>query len=213
MRKLRDLREDYGKFTLREEDVRRDPMEQFELWINEAIDSGIEEPNAMVLSTVDPLGQPSARIVLLRALGPEGFGFFTNYHSQKGVEIDTNPRGALVFFWRELQRQVRVQGTIDKMPAEESDTYFRGRPRSSQIGAWSSPQSARIPNRERLEALVDRFNSKFPEGEVPRPGFWGGYLLRPTRIEFWQGRPSRLHDRLVFQKGKGNEWLMERLAP
>ncbi len=213
MKELKDLRIDYGRDSLDEDKVSADPMAQFRGWLEEALDSDDPEANAMVLSTVDRLGQPSSRVVLLRALNDRSFGFFSNYTSRKAVELDGNPQASLLFLWKPMQRQVRIEGIVEKMPAEESDAYFNGRPRSSKVGAWSSPQSATIPDRKSLEENVQRFDARFDGDDVPRPSFWGGYYLVPHRIEFWQGRPSRLHDRLVYSRTSSGEWKIERIAP
>lgn len=213
MKKLEDLRRDYGRDSLEEGDMSDAPMDQFKLWISEALELDDEEANAMVLSTVDSLGQPSSRVVLLRALSDEGFGFFSNYMSRKAVELSDNPQASLLFFWKPLQRQVRIEGIVEKMDDVQSDAYFNSRPRSSKIGAWSSPQSATIPHRDSLEQNVQKYITHFEGQDVPRPTFWGGYILRPKRIEFWQGRPSRLHDRITYVKELSGGWRQERLAP
>jgi len=214
MEELKDLRKDYGKGRLETSGLLPDPVEQLKVWLAAAIAEESEEANAMVLSTVDALGQPSARIVLLRSLAPgSGLGFFTNYASRKAVELDANPQASLLFFWKSLQRQVRIEGVVQKAPDGVSDDYFAGRPRESQIGAWSSPQSATIPGRPDLESNVAHFTAKFEGQEVPRPSFWGGYYLKPNRFEFWQGRASRLHDRIVYKLVEGSKWKLERLAP
>ena len=213
MKKLKDLRKDYGKDSLDVKGILPDPFEQFEAWMTTAIAEEGEEANAMILSTVDSLGQPSSRVVLLRSLDEEmGFGFFTNYTSRKAVEIDANPQASLLFFWKTLQRQVRVEGEVTKAPAQVSDDYFAGRPRESKIGAWSSPQSAVIPSRASLDQIVNHYAGQFEGRDVPRPSFWGGYFLKPRRIEFWQGRPNRLHDRVVYKEVAG-VWKVTRLAP
>lgn len=213
MEELKDLRKDYGKDKLDTSGLLPDPLEQLKVWLTAAIAEEAEEANAMVLSTVDSLGQPSSRVVLLRALDQDlGLGFFTNYTSRKGIELDANPQASLLFFWKTLQRQVRIEGDVSKAPKEVSDDYFAGRPRESKIGAWSSPQSAIIPGRTHLEDIVGRYSDRFEGKEVPRPDFWGGYFLAPKRIEFWQGRPNRLHDRFIYKRIEG-VWKVERLAP
>ncbi len=207
------IREDYAKSSLSESDVQKNPIDQFHKWFDEAMASHVTEPTAMVLSTVDENGQPSSRVVLLKDIKSTGFSFFTNYNSQKGQEIIRHPYVSALFFWPELQRQIRIEALVEKLPKEDSDEYFSIRPRGSQIGAIASPQSSIIPNRESLEKRVKAVEKEM-EGieEVPRPEFWGGFLLKPTRIEFWQGRSSRLHDRIVYISEKDN-WIINRLAP
>ena len=213
MKKLQDLRKDYGKDSLDVGGILPDPFDQFEVWMSAAIAEEGDEANAMVLSTVDSLGQPSSRVVLLRSLDKGlGLGFFTNYTSRKAVELDVNPQASILFFWKTLQRQVRIEGEVTKAPQQVSDDYFSGRPRESKIGAWSSPQSAVIPNRHALDQIVKHYTGQFDGRDVPRPSFWGGYFLKPRRFEFWQGRPSRLHDRIEYKQMVGT-WKMKRLAP
>ncbi len=209
---LDQFRKEYDKDKLDKSSVKEDPFSQFDVWQKEVMLVDAEGAITMVLATVDALGQPSSRIVLLRTLGEEGFGFFTNLMSRKAIEIDTNHQASLLFFWRSFQRQVRIEGEIVRMPDDVADEYFAGRPRGSQIGAWSSPQSASIPNRASLENIVQEYTQRFEGKEVPRPSYWGGYVLVPKRIEFWQGRESRLHDRIVYIKSD-NDWKIERLAP
>ncbi|GEM65430.1 pyridoxine/pyridoxamine 5'-phosphate oxidase [Sphingobacterium faecium NBRC 15299] len=207
------IRQDYALGNLCESDVSNNPLVQFEKWFNEAIHSEVLEANAMVLSTVGEFSLPSSRIVLLKDLKNNGFSFFTNFNSRKGLEIDSNPHVAALFFWPELQRQVRIEGLIEKLPAEDSDEYFQSRPKGSRIGALASPQSETIPNRSFLEGRVADLEKQFENQEVvPRPEFWGGYLIKPLYIEFWQGRSSRLHDRIAFQK-VSDSWKIIRLAP
>ncbi|MEJ5092375.1 pyridoxamine 5'-phosphate oxidase [Sphingobacterium faecium] len=207
------IRQDYALGNLCESDVSNNPIVQFEKWFNEAIHSEVLEANAMVLSTVGEFSLPSSRIVLLKDLKNNGFSFFTNFNSRKGLEIDSNPHVAALFFWPELQRQVRIEGLIEKLPAEDSDEYFQSRPKGSRIGALASPQSETIPNRSFLEGRVADLEKQFENQEVvPRPEFWGGYLIKPLYIEFWQGRSSRLHDRIAFQK-VSDSWKIIRLAP
>jgi len=189
-----------------------DPIALLHTWLDEAMRAGIEEPNAMALSTVDSLGQPSSRMVLLRGLSDEGLEFYTNYTSRKAVEMADNTQVALLFFWPSVHRQVRLEGTAIFSDPKHSDTYFYERPRDHQIGAWASPQSASIPDRKAIEENVARFEQMFEGKEVPRPSFWGGYLVIPHQIEFWQGRESRLHDRYRFQRTEQG-WKVERLAP
>ena len=206
-------RKDYARFALREEDVDPDPIRQFAHWFDEATESSVLEPNAMTLATCTNDGRPSARIVLLRGLDERGFAFFTNYESRKARELDNNPYAALVFFWHDLERQVRVEGRVERVSADESDVYFHGRPASSRIGAWASPQSQVIPSRESLEVRFGDQENRFADEAIPRPPHWGGYRLVPESIEFWQGRPGRLHDRLRYSRHQQGDWLIERLAP
>ncbi|MDB5117964.1 MAG: pdxH, partial [Mucilaginibacter sp.] len=189
------------------------PIKQFEIWFNEAIEARVLEPNAMTLATATPDGRPSARIVLLKGYNTDGFAFYTNYLSRKGKEITKNPLGALTFFWGELERQVRIEGTIEKLSKEQSERYFHSRPKSSQIGALASPQSQEIADRETLETKMSELEAEYADKEIPKPSFWGGYILKPRLIEFWQGRPSRLHDRILFKKTDNKNWKKVRLAP
>ncbi len=209
---IADIRTDYKLRSLNETDVAPDAIEQFTRWWDEAVASNIDEVNAMTLATATPNGIPSARIVLLKGYDEKGFVFFTNYQSQKGKELAANPHAALVFFWKELERQVRIEGVIEKTVAEESDAYYQSRPAGSRIGAWASPQSEVIPAREVIENNVINYEKKFADGVIPRPSHWGGYILKPTQIEFWQGRSSRLHDRIHYTLING-VWKIERLAP
>jgi len=206
------LRQDYNLKGLHETDLDHNPLNQFKLWFDEVVQANISEPNAMHLSTVSD-GRPSGRIVLLKDLDQAGFTFFTNYESRKGNDMETNPRVALTFFWKEFERQVRVEGLVEKTTDAESSEYFAVRPRGSQIGAWASSQSRPVIGREALEENTQLLEAKFAGVEVPRPPHWGGYRVIPDYFEFWQGRPSRLHDRLVYQRNQDGNWNIERLAP
>ncbi len=207
-----NLRHDFSKSSLNENDVNSSPALQFDSWMKQALDSKIEEALAMVLSTVNKEGQPSGRILYLREYGNDNFAFFTNYHSRKGEELVENNRACLTFFWRELERQVRIEGTVEKHSKEASDKYFYSRPHYSKVGAWSSPQSKVIKDRTELEGFVSEFDKRYKTEDVPRPEFWGGYILKANYYEFWQGRESRLHDRIAYTL-EGNNWKIERLAP
>lgn len=207
-------RKEYEQGVLDEAGVDPDPIRQFAAWYDEAVAAGIPEPEAMTLSTATPEGRPSARIVLLRGFDERGFCFFTNYESRKGRELAANPQAALTFHWAEPERQVRIEGRIEQTTPTESDAYFTSRPSTSRLGAWSSPQSQVIAGRKTLEQLFARFRAEHPDdAAIPRPPHWGGYRLIPERIEFWQGRPSRLHDRLQFSREAGGGWAIVRLAP
>lgn len=206
------IRKEYRLRSLLENGADPDPVKQFQHWWNEALMSGIEEPNAMTLATCNHNGRPSARIVLLKGLSNDGFVFFTNYESRKGKELAENPHASLLFFWKELERQVRIEGKVTKTTDEESNEYFLSRPQESKIGAWSSPQSSVIKERGELERNVEIYQEQFSNGEIPKPPHWGGYVVKPVRIEFWQGRPGRLHDRLQYSLD-GDKWIIERLAP
>ena len=211
---LADLRKTYAQRTLTEADVLPDAVHQFRVWLDEALAAQVEEPTALTLSTVSATGQPSSRVVLLKGLPDNaGFLFYTNYASRKGRELAAQPLAALNFFWPGLERQVRVEGRVEKAPEAQSTEYFRSRPRSSQIGALASPQSETIGSRAELEAREAAVAEKFANQDpLPRPSDWGGFILRPTRLEFWQGRPSRLHDRIVYER-EGHAWHRSRLAP
>jgi pyridoxamine 5'-phosphate oxidase len=209
---INTLRHDFSKQTLDEKDVHRNPIIQFSKWFTEAVDAKVNEPNAMTVCTATKDGIPSARILLLRNFDDNGFVFYTNYNSRKGGEIDENPNAALLFFWPELERQVRIEGVLSRQTNEESDLYFKSRPRTSKLGAWTSAQSKVIASRTILDEEYENLSKRFPGEDVPRPPHWGGYILKPSSIEFWQGRPSRLHDRILFIQEE-NEWKISRLAP
>ena len=198
---------------LDEQLVDRDPIKQFERWFDSAVAATLPLPEAMTLATVTPEGTPAARLVLLKRFGAEGFVFFTNYRSAKAGELDSNPNASLVFFWPQLERQVRVEGTVTKTSETESSDYFATRPRGSQIGAWVSPQSSVISGRDELEKRQAELEEMYRDRDVPRPEHWGGYCLQPNRIEFWQGRSDRLHDRILYQREPDGSWTIQRLAP
>jgi pyridoxamine 5'-phosphate oxidase len=210
---IADIRKDYKLRFLLEEDVDANAIHQFDKWWQEAIHSEIDEVNAMTLATASADGVPAARIVLLKGFDERGFVFFTNYDSFKGLQMAENPRACLVFFWKELERQVRITGLVEKVSAEESDIYFNSRPEGSRIGAWASPQSQVIVSREWLEEREKTLSKDFAGKPVKRPAHWGGYRVKPINIEFWQGRPSRLHDRIQYSLQADNTWTIERLAP
>ena len=206
-------RREYESAGLDMSDLDPDPIEQFLRWFREADENGQEEATAMVLSTASPDGVPSARFVLLRGLDERGFQFYTNLESAKARDLDANPAAALTFGWLSLHRQVRVTGIAGRLPDEAADAYFASRPRGAQTGAWASPQSTVLPDRQALERRVQEAEARFASAEaIPRPGFWGGYAVKPSAVEFWQGRPSRLHDRLRYRL-EGGAWVVERLAP
>ncbi|MEO1517323.1 MAG: pyridoxamine 5'-phosphate oxidase [Bacteroidota bacterium] len=212
-KKIADLREDYRLHTLDISDVADDPIEQFKTWFEAAQEAKVPEPNAMTLATATADGIPSARIVLLKGFYEDGFVFYTNYESDKGREMDANPHAALVFCWLGLERQVRISGAVQRLPEDESLAYFQSRPKGSQIGAWASPQSQIISDRQILEDNVRRLQEEYASADqLPRPPHWGGYVVKADQIEFWQGRSSRLHDRIRYQK-EGGGWKKERLAP
>ena len=210
---IADIRKEYKLQTLAEKDVRKDPFSQFDKWWQEAIHSNLEEVNAMTLATASADGMPDARIVLLKGFDENGFVFFTNYHSAKGQQMLENPRASLVFFWAALERQVRISGLVSLTSSNVSDDYFNSRPEGSRIGAWASPQSEVIESREWLEENEKKLSSELTGDSLHRPGYWGGYLVKPTRMEFWQGRPSRLHDRILYTLQGDGHWVIERLAP
>ena len=233
---IADLRREYTLAGLRRSDLHPDPIEQFRHWFAQATGkkasgrlrafaircyksllmvtgTSPSDLNAMTLATVDAQGRPSARVVLLKGLDKQGFVFFTNYESRKGRDLAENPNAALVFYWGELERQVNVAGEVSKLPREESEAYFASRPRGSRIGAWASHQSKVIPDRAAMERTWAEFEQKFPGDEVPMPPYWGGYVLRPNRVEFWQGRPNRMHDRFRYTLLPGGGWEISRLSP
>ena len=213
MSSIADIRKDYKLQTLSEHQVTANPIAQFRVWWDEAIGAQIEEVNAMTLATASCDGVPSARIVLLKDLSDKGFTFYTNYNSFKGMQMAENPRACLVFFWKELERQVRVTGIIEKVSAAESDAYFAIRPEKSRIGAWASPQSQVIENREWLENKNEEYRVRLTDQPIERPPHWGGYLVKPVSLEFWQGRRSRLHDRIQYTLQENGSWQIERLGP
>lgn len=210
-----DLRREYTQHGLLEADAAADPVAQFRRWLEEAVDAELPEPNAMTLATVSAEGRPDARIVLLKGVDRRGFVFYTNYESRKGQELARHPWATLVFLWTELERQVRITGCVERVPEDESTEYFHSRPRGSQLGAWASPQSSVIESRGVLEANLAEVEARYDGREVPRPPHWGGYVVQPVEVEFWQGRPNRLHDRLRYQRAAPAEgsWHLERLAP
>ena len=208
-----DLRIDYGRGRLDEADVAADAVEQFGRWFADARAAKVPEPNAMTLATADAGGAPSARIVLLKSFDARGFTFYTNYESRKGRELAANPRAALCCFWQPLERQVRIEGTVEKVGRAESEAYFCSRPRQAQIGAWVSQQGAPLTSRAELERLEAELQARFGEGPIPLPEYWGGFRVVPTAIEFWQGRPSRLHDRLIYTVAEAGRWDVRRLSP
>ncbi|MEO5999638.1 MAG: pyridoxamine 5'-phosphate oxidase [Chitinophagaceae bacterium] len=213
MSSIADLRKEYQFQVLTEKEVEVSPIHQFEKWWKEAMSAQIVEVNAMTLATASADGIPSARIVLLKGFTVKGFTFFTNYNSFKGQQLAENPRACLVFFWKELERQVRITGVVEKVSEEESNEYFIIRPYGSRIGAWASPQSKVIKDRAWLEAEEYTFQQKFANKDIERPSHWGGYIVKPICIEFWQGRPSRLHDRIQYMLLESGSWKIERLAP
>jgi pyridoxamine 5'-phosphate oxidase len=210
---IADIRKDYKLKSLSETAIESNPILQFDKWWDEALKSDIDEVNAFTLATASREGKPSARIVLLKGFDARGFVFFTNYESNKGILLADNPNASMVFFWKELQRQVRIDGIVEKVSAAESDAYFASRPEGSRIGAWASPQSKVVNTREELENKFSDYELKFSEKNIPRPPFWGGYRVQPQLIEFWQGRQNRLHDRIQYSLQKDNSWKIERLAP
>ncbi len=209
---MTDLRNEYTRSGLSESDVLPDPIDQFHRWFDEALEANLHEPNAMTLATATPDGRPSARVVLLKGFGERGFVFYTNYEGRKALELEANPNCYLLFYWGELERQVRVEGRATRVSTEESDAYFASRPRGSQLGAWASEQSRKVEGRTELEDRLKELEEEYEGREAPRPPFWGGYRVEPEGMEFWQGRENRLHDRLLYTRLDGG-WKIERLQP
>lgn len=210
---IADLRKEYTSKNLLETDIERNPIDQFQKWWHEAINSQIDEVNAMTLATASSDGMPSARIMLLKGFDHHGFVFFTNYKSYKAMHLEENPKACLVFFWKELERQVRITGLVKRVPEKDSDEYFLSRPVGSQVGAWTSNQSQVIESRQWLENRYLQLSEEFKHKELKRPPHWGGYLVTPVIAEFWQGRPSRLHDRIQYTLENDGSWTIERLSP
>ncbi|MEM9138011.1 MAG: pyridoxamine 5'-phosphate oxidase [Cyanobacteria bacterium P01_F01_bin.42] len=210
---LADLRQNYTRAGLQENEVEENPINQFQLWFDAAVAAELPEPNAMTLSTVSSSGRPSGRIVLLKGLDQRGFVFYTNYTSRKGQELASQAWASLVFVWLPLERQVRIEGAVERVSQEETEQYFYSRPRSSQLGAWASDQSAEIRDRQVLEDRLSQLERQYADRPIPRPPHWGGLRVKPDLIEFWQGRPSRLHDRICYQKQSDGAWSIMRLAP
>ena len=211
--RVADLRKEYTFQGLSETDVHPNPFEQFKIWFDQALFAQLPEPNAMTIATATTNGKPSARMVLLKDYDERGFVFYTNYESNKGQQLVENPWGAIAFWWAELERQVRIEGAVEKTSPPESDIYFHSRPQGSQLGAWVSNQSQVIDSREVLERRLQQLKEEYENKEVPRPPNWGGFRVIPTEIEFWQGRPSRLHDRLLYQRSEDGSWRIQRLSP
>lgn len=212
-RTVADLRKDYTLQELNETEVDPNPVIQFQKWFDQVCSVDIPEPNAMTVATVSSEGKPSARMVLLKDYDGRGFVFYTNYNSRKGQELIANPHAALVFWWAQLERQVRITGSVEKISAQESDEYFHSRPFNSRLGAWTSNQSEIVSSRQTLEQRLQQLQAKYKDLEVPRPPHWGGFRVIPVEIEFWQGRSSRLHDRLLYSKNSDSTWKIERLSP
>ena len=207
------LRKEYTRAGLKEFEANPNPIEQFRTWFDEVLTSNLHEPNAMALATATLDGRPSARVVLLKGFDERGFVFYTNYEGRKGEELETNPHCALLFYWGELERQVRVEGRVRRVPDKESDAYFAGRPRGSQLGAWASEQSRPVGDRGALEHRLRELEAEYEGRDVPRPPFWGGYRVEPEAVEFWQGRENRVHDRLVYRRSEDGGWRRGRLQP
>lgn len=212
MTNISEIRKEYKLHQLDEAHMDKDPFKQFKRWLEEALHAKVQEPTAMSLSTISDEGKPTSRTVLLKEIYDDGFVFFTNYESKKARHLDSNPNASLLFFWPEMERQVRIEGKVNRIASEESDKYFHSRPKESKIGTWASPQSQEIPDREYLNELKEKFEKRFESIMPKRPDTWGGYILMPVMFEFWQGRPSRLHDRLEYYLEK-KEWKIRRLAP
>ncbi|HEY9821916.1 MAG TPA: pyridoxamine 5'-phosphate oxidase [Candidatus Sericytochromatia bacterium] len=208
-----DLRKEYTLQGLRETDVNPNPFEQFKIWFEQALSAQLPEPNAMTIATATRDGKPHTRIVLLKDYDQRGFVFYTNYESHKGQQLVQNPWGAIAFWWAELERQVRIEGRVEQVSPQEADAYFRSRPKGSQLGAWASNQSQVIDSREVLEQRLQQLKEEYENKDVPRPPHWGGFRVIPDEIEFWQGRPSRLHDRLLYRRGEDGKWTIQRLSP
>ena len=210
---LADLRRDYARAALDERSVDPDPVRQLTSWLDDAVRAELLEPSAMTLATATPAGRPSARVVLLKGVSEQGLVFFTDSRSRKGTELAQNPGAALVFWWGELERQVRVTGSVTRIEAAESDAYYGSRPLGSRLSAWASHQSQVVTDRAALEAEWEAASRRFPDGQVPRPPYWGGFRVAPEEFEFWQGRPNRLHDRLHYRRNRDGAWLIERMSP
>ena len=210
---IADLRQEYAMGALNEAEVHSDPLQQFQRWFGEAIAAQLPEPNAMTLATADRTGRPYARVVLLKECDADGFIFFTNYRSDKGRQLAENPHAALVFLWLELQRQIRIEGTVSPIASAESEAYFRSRPRESRLGALASRQSQIVANRQILDQRFQQLEAQYPDDNIPMPHHWGGYRVQPEMLEFWQGRHGRMHDRLRYRRSAEGRWLLERLEP